>query len=409
MTVSRHQPMNEELLSAYLDNEVTDEERALVEAAIAADPAIAWQVDSLRQTIHLLQELPALTLPRAFTIEAIVTEAKRQEAIRTPAPNMGAPNMGAPNMGAPNIGKKPAFAQQASNEDQTGDWWQWLQQIWQGGNLPLRNAAALAFTLMLVLLVSNRFVAPYQPPGSQENTPIIIQTATNGTGSGNRTANSASTKVTAQLETTPLLESSGTASTTQPPVASVIQEQAIETTSEKLPVQTETTTAESTAMTLRGSVRGPGADEDDLTGGSPNAAMQSAQSEGAASPMQDSARTAMTASFAQSANASTSLTTALSTTVITNHNAQNQTTTVLTLTPTVTVTLTDSVMVEAMTPSVSLSTDITESLEQPTPTEAIRDEVTNRAGSTNRWLEWAQLITALCAVVLGGLWWRSRE
>ena len=38
MTGSRQPRLTEELLSAYLDDEVTAEERALVEAAIAADP-----------------------------------------------------------------------------------------------------------------------------------------------------------------------------------------------------------------------------------------------------------------------------------------------------------------------------------------------------------------------------------
>jgi hypothetical protein len=62
-----------------------------------------------------------------------------------------------------------------------------------------------------------------------------------------------------------------------------------------------------------------------------------------------------------------------------------------------------------MTPSVTLSTDISASLESSTPIAAIDNEVITSESPVKQWLGWAQLFTALCAVVLGGLWWRSRE
>ncbi|MCS7220589.1 MAG: zf-HC2 domain-containing protein [Anaerolineae bacterium] len=60
--------VTDELLSAYLDDEVTPEERAAVEQAIARDPEIALRLRALRQTIALLSELPRAPLPRAFTL-----------------------------------------------------------------------------------------------------------------------------------------------------------------------------------------------------------------------------------------------------------------------------------------------------------------------------------------------------
>ena len=402
MTVSHRPPINEELLSAYLDNEVTDEERSLVETAIATDPAIAWQVESLRQTIHLLQELPALVLPRTFTLEAVIADAKRQEAFSPSVQNS-----------VQGIGKKPAMAKQVSKEEQASDWWQWFQQIWQGGNLQLRNGAALAFTLMFVLLVSNRFVAPYQPTGSQARAPSITQTTANGTGSENSTANSASTQETAQLEITPILEPTGRALATQPPVAAAVQEQPGQTAAAKQgPVQDETATAASTAVTQRSFAQAPGPDDENLTGDSATDATQSDQSAGAADIGQGNERMAATESFVQAASPSPSVTLAFSTTITENYNTENQTTTVSTLTPTATVTVTERVILETITPSVSQSIAITTRTEHlATPeTELIgMANATTNADDANRWLGWAQMLTAVCAVVLGGLWWRSRE
>ena len=68
MTLSDYRRITDELLSAYIDDEVTEEERALIEAALLADMEIAWRVESLRQTVNLLQDLPELPLPRTFTL-----------------------------------------------------------------------------------------------------------------------------------------------------------------------------------------------------------------------------------------------------------------------------------------------------------------------------------------------------
>lgn len=74
-----HQPNIElvrDLLSPYLDDEVTEEERALVEQALAASGELQQDLETLRQTVSLLADLPSVPAPRPFTLsEADVTTA----------------------------------------------------------------------------------------------------------------------------------------------------------------------------------------------------------------------------------------------------------------------------------------------------------------------------------------------
>ena len=163
MTVSRQPKITEELLSAYLDDQVTVEERTLVEEAIATDPAIAWQVDSLRQTVHLLQALPPLAMPRSFSLEAILAEARAAEE--------------AMKISAPQQSSRKTVVRTPVGEDLETTWWQWFIQLCQGGNLQLRNAAAIALTLFFVLfagdrlLVSTQRVVEMPPTGAA---PVIL-------------------------------------------------------------------------------------------------------------------------------------------------------------------------------------------------------------------------------------------
>jgi hypothetical protein len=65
-----------DLLSPYLDGEVTDEERALVEEAIATSPELREDLETLRQTVALVASLPRVAAPRPFTLsEADVSAA----------------------------------------------------------------------------------------------------------------------------------------------------------------------------------------------------------------------------------------------------------------------------------------------------------------------------------------------
>jgi hypothetical protein len=67
-----------DLLSAYIDDEVTADERALVETHLATCTACAQGLATLRQTVALLGQLPQVVAPRPFTLrESDVRPAQR--------------------------------------------------------------------------------------------------------------------------------------------------------------------------------------------------------------------------------------------------------------------------------------------------------------------------------------------
>ncbi len=61
-------PIDDELLSAWLDGAVSPAERAAVEAAIAADPAVRMRATDLRATVALVRELPQPAPRRTFIL-----------------------------------------------------------------------------------------------------------------------------------------------------------------------------------------------------------------------------------------------------------------------------------------------------------------------------------------------------
>lgn len=66
-----------ELLSPYLDGEVTGVERVQVEQALAASPELQRELETLRRSIALVAALPVVAAPRPFTLsEAQVKPAK---------------------------------------------------------------------------------------------------------------------------------------------------------------------------------------------------------------------------------------------------------------------------------------------------------------------------------------------
>jgi hypothetical protein len=58
----------EERLSAFLDGELSPQERMAVDRHLATCPACRWQLETLRQTVQWTRELPTVPLPRVFTI-----------------------------------------------------------------------------------------------------------------------------------------------------------------------------------------------------------------------------------------------------------------------------------------------------------------------------------------------------
>lgn len=72
-----------ELLSAYLDAQVTPGERRRIEAHLAECAACRHELAALRQTVTLLQALPRIAVPRAFTLAQ--TQVGLHRSARQPA------------------------------------------------------------------------------------------------------------------------------------------------------------------------------------------------------------------------------------------------------------------------------------------------------------------------------------
>ncbi len=74
-----------DLLSAYLDDEVTTEERVLVEQALTDSPDLHRELEMLRRTLVLLSSLPPVAAPRPFTLR----EADVRPNAPAPKPSAG--------------------------------------------------------------------------------------------------------------------------------------------------------------------------------------------------------------------------------------------------------------------------------------------------------------------------------
>jgi hypothetical protein len=73
MTTPERKPISDtqqELLSAYLDNQLGGVERAALERSLAADAALRAELEELRTVRQLLRALPAPTPPRSFTLSS---------------------------------------------------------------------------------------------------------------------------------------------------------------------------------------------------------------------------------------------------------------------------------------------------------------------------------------------------
>lgn len=77
------QEQRDELLSAYVDGQLSAEERAGLEAQLAIDPELRVELDALRQTVALVRGLPPIPVPRNFILP--------QTAAARPQPTRQAP------------------------------------------------------------------------------------------------------------------------------------------------------------------------------------------------------------------------------------------------------------------------------------------------------------------------------
>lgn len=72
-------PMNDrdyELLNAYMDGALTEAERRIFESRLNAEPELRRELNSLRQTVALLRQMPRLKAPRDFTLTPAQVEVR---------------------------------------------------------------------------------------------------------------------------------------------------------------------------------------------------------------------------------------------------------------------------------------------------------------------------------------------
>src|SRR3954469_17395169 len=80
---SNHE-LDDELLSAYLDDELSADERAAVEARLATDPAAQQLLHELRSVSQSVQALPTETPSRDLS-EEIIRRAREAKPANAPA------------------------------------------------------------------------------------------------------------------------------------------------------------------------------------------------------------------------------------------------------------------------------------------------------------------------------------
>lgn len=70
----------DEWLSAYLDGQLSEKERAQLEARLASDERLQSELRALRRTVAMVRDLPRLPVPRNFILPQTMAGAKRPVA-----------------------------------------------------------------------------------------------------------------------------------------------------------------------------------------------------------------------------------------------------------------------------------------------------------------------------------------
>jgi hypothetical protein len=380
MISSRYPQVTDELLSAYLDQAVSDEEKRLVEEAIAAEPTIAWRLETLRQTVQLLRSLPALALPRSFALTEL-PEVAGQAVANTPAP-------------AP--ARRPAH--QPTPAWSWGVLWESWRSFWQVGSPLLRNAAAVSFALFLIVVAGDLVAGPAGLPQGTPvaNAPLVAPAPT---------ADEIAPSVTAAKvpeEESPAAAGSAVPAATQqpmaqaapaqPPAVAVADESGVGAASVAAPVEAASA-ADGGDTALR--TTGPGPD------GGVELAPPSAGESAAENVPADS----LSALLDSESSTTTAMLTATT----------GEITAAAPLSDTETITLPDVAAAEVQAPY-AITDEAEDSATQPVATPAGPEPTTGAmpAGqaqprSDSSWaLQWLQLATALLTLLFVALWWRSR-
>jgi hypothetical protein len=74
---TKEQEQRDELLSAYLDGQLSAGERARLEAGLATDPAVQADLEALRRTVALVRDLPSMPVPYNFILPQAATARPR--------------------------------------------------------------------------------------------------------------------------------------------------------------------------------------------------------------------------------------------------------------------------------------------------------------------------------------------
>src|SRR4051812_13231513 len=88
MTINSDPQLNDtdlELLSAYIDRQLGDGERAALERRLSREPALRSALDELHATVTLLHDLEPLKPPRSFAIAAPAAAPRRSWLFPWPA------------------------------------------------------------------------------------------------------------------------------------------------------------------------------------------------------------------------------------------------------------------------------------------------------------------------------------
>ena len=73
-----------EYLSAYLDGELSDQERVALERLVARDPRVRTQLKELRETVELVRGLPQRAAPPSL-LEDLTAAAEREQLLGDPS------------------------------------------------------------------------------------------------------------------------------------------------------------------------------------------------------------------------------------------------------------------------------------------------------------------------------------
>ena len=75
--------LNDELLSAFLDGEVSQEERVQIEAQLASSPEWRRRYHQLIETVNAVRTLPEVAMPRDFSQDIMAQIAQRQQELQS--------------------------------------------------------------------------------------------------------------------------------------------------------------------------------------------------------------------------------------------------------------------------------------------------------------------------------------